>query len=129
MKKAGEWFEAGVHDGPPNVRGQDAITVVERGIDGISGPLVGPACKAEGVWEHVADLLPVEPSTRPFQTHERGADFIWRDALSCKCGASQPAESDGAAFQGTPLFSVTAFREIAEQLFLIVQLAGDDPAA
>ena len=65
----------------------------------------------------------------PFQTHQPRTDFIGRDALNCKCGASQPAESDGAVFQGSPPFSVAALREVAEQLLLIVQLAGDDPAA
>src|SRR5437867_12683635 len=114
MKKAGERFEPGVHYGSPNVCGEDAITVVERSVDGIGSPLVGSACKAEGLWEHISDLLPIEAPAGPFQSHQPRADFIRCGALSRKSGTSQPPQGARAVFERTPPFSVTAFREITE---------------
>src|SRR5580700_2996250 len=96
MEESGEGLEPGVHHSSPNVCGQDAIPVVERGVHSVGRPLVRPARKAKSIREHIADLLPIEATARALEAHERRSDFVGRTTLQGKGGPPQPSYCGGA---------------------------------
>ncbi len=59
VQKAGEGFQAGVHHGAPDMRGEDAVAVIQGGVDGVGGALVTPSGEAQAVRQRVADFFPV----------------------------------------------------------------------
>ncbi len=129
MEEAGKGFEAGVHDSAPDVGGEDAVAVVEGGVDGVGGALVGAAGEVESVGQHVLNLLPVHAAAGAFEAHEFVADFGGGYAFDGEGGAAEMAQRFGGGFEGGVAVAVAAFGEVAHELFLVVEFAGDDPAA
>ena len=129
VKEAGEGFEAGVHDCAPDMGGEDAVAVVERGVDGVGCALVGAAGEVEIVGEHVLDLLPIHAAAGAFEAHELVADVGGAGAFDDEGGAAEFAERFGGGFERGAAVAFAALGEIAHELFLVVEFAGDDPAA
>ena len=127
MEEAGEGFEAGVHDGAPDVRGEDAVAVIEGGVDGIGGALVGAAGEIEIVGEHVLDFLPIQAGGGAFEAHEFVADLVGAVARDAEGGAAEFAEDFGGVFERGAAVSFAALGEVAHEFFPgKVVFSGDD---
>ncbi len=129
VKEASEGFEASVHDGTPDMGGEDAIAVIESGVDGVGCALVGAAGEIESVGEHVLDFLPIHAAAGAFETHERVADLGGGCAFNGKGGTAEVAQGLGGGFERGAAVAVAALGEVAHEFFLVVQFAGNDPAA
>lgn len=129
MKETGEGFKAGVHDRAPDVGGEDAVTIVEGGVDGVGCALMATAGEVEIVGEHVLHLLPIHAAASAFEAHEFISDSGRVGAFDGEGGTAEFAEGFGGGFERGTAVALAALGEIAHELFLIVEFAGDDPAA
>ena len=128
VKESGEGFEAGVHDGAPDVGGEDAVTVVECGVDGVIGHVGFAAGEVMGIGDEFDEGEPVDTGGGAFVAEDGGAD----------CGAGVAGEGedlladfvehvDGEA-EVVTLLGLAVAGEVKEEFGLVADFAGDHPA-
>lgn len=132
MDESGEGFEAGVHDGTPDMGGEDAIAVVEGrvygGVDDVGGRVVSTKSAGVDTGDEVEDGGPVESAGGTFETLEGGADGAAIGSFDEEDFLGDLFNREGGGFELFALFVGAGSGEVLEEFGLVAGFAGDDPA-
>lgn len=130
VEKSGERLEAGGEQGGPDFGVENAVAVIEHGIDRVGGAAMLAAVK-DFAAEHQLDGGPILAAGAAFETHEAIAavvDFFRFNQPRFVAHAVNGCRVAGDLIAARALGVRHALRKIFEQVGLIGELAGDHGA-
>ena len=132
MNESGEGFEPGVHDGTPDVGGEDAVAVVEGGVYGGGYDIGRWVVSTEGsgcdAGDDVGDGSPVETTGGPFEALKGGADGAAIGAFDGENFFGDLFNREGSGLEFFGLFFGAVTGEVLEEFGLVASFSRDDPA-